>query len=96
MKTIFYIAQGLFFYLLYSMRLFPTHLKKVIIQRKQACKDCPLRVGYFCSNKKMAKAMIVERVDKKMIKTYKIVKGCGCLLPLKRFSGSKCPLDKWL
>ena len=92
MKKIKTIIDSYFALLAYKLDLFPQAVIKVVEQRKEACSDCLLREGNWCSSKKEIKLNFKNR-------TPKSIKGCGCFLPAKQFSilneDNKCPLNLW-
>lgn len=87
MKKIKIIIQAYSFLLLYRLGLLEDSYTETLRQRENACKECPLRKGKWCSKKKV------------VIKNLKIISGCGCYLPAKYFSQDTstplCPMDKW-
>lgn len=98
MKTIKGILQGLYNSILYKIGWLTEHQNKVIKQREEQCATCPLRSGNFCSRHKMLQVKTNKKVMTKYrfyIDEYKIVRGCGCFLALKKFSNSPCPQNLW-
>lgn len=105
------ILTGMFFYVLYKTVGVPEEYEKMLQERKTACGECPLKKENFCSSKYAVKLYpenegenLAVRLTIKSIKAgsrlvyigkvaYK--RGCGCFLPFKQLSVSKCPLDKW-
>ena len=92
MKKIKTIIDSYFALLAYKLDLLPQDVIKVVEQRKQACSDCLLKEGNWCSSKKEIKLNFKNRKPKS-------IKGCGCYLPAKQFSilneENKCPLNLW-
>ena len=92
MKKIKIIIDSYFALLAYKLDLLPQDVVKVVEQRKQACSNCLLKEGNWCSSKKEIKLNFKNR-------TPKSIKGCGCYLHAKQFSilneVNKCPLNLW-
>lgn len=89
------ILRGYFLMIVYALDLYPEENKAIVNQRKSACSECPLRAGSFCSNRKAV--TLTEYPFKGIFRksVTNIVKGCGCFLPAKRLTNSKCPLNRW-
>ena len=90
------ILQGFLYLTIFKIGLIKDHkLLSVIGQRKVSCNSCPLKSGNFCSKKKTVS--INEYKHKGIFKSVltKLIQGCGCYLPAKYFSNSRCPLNRW-
>ena len=88
------ILKGIFLLSLYKLGLTPESFNRRYKQRQNACSDCPLSSGLFCSKKRS-----VSIIDNKRLLTQNptgIVTGCGCIKPIKQATKSPCPLDKWV
>ena len=64
--------------------------KRVLRQRINACEDCILRKGSWCSRRTVT--AIIDKHGKP-----KRVTGCGCFLPSKIFDNTPnpCPKNAW-
>lgn len=92
------IFEGLFWSLIYKTKYYPLEQRLVVEQREKACIDCVLRDGNWCSRKKNVSVKNGKQVVTQynfLDDEYKLVKGCGCWLIIKKFSKSLCPLNKW-
>lgn len=98
LQTAQHIAHALVLMLVRKIGWLPDEYESVIHQREEACSDCQLRDGNWCSKHK---SVTVSTGRKEMTPfgfedwIYERIKGCGCWLTLKRLSNDKCPLNKW-
>ena len=65
--------------------------KRVLRQRINACEDCILRKGSWCSKKNSI--VVIKKGS-----NYETTTGCSCYLPAKIFDDTKdpCPLHRWI
>ena len=91
------IRRSYFQIIIYWLGLYDSDMAKIVVQRKSACKDCPLNDNGWCSKKKQVS--IIDYPHKNIFNKTKtlVITGCGCWLFAKKFSITKspCPLNRW-
>lgn len=70
------ILRGFILLFFYNLGIYPDEERESVKDKENHCKHCPLRRGNWCCKNK----------------EYKGIRGCGCYLPAKRLTESKCPL----
>jgi hypothetical protein len=70
-------------------------IKEEAERKASVCAECPLNVNNYCSKQKQGIVVETFEYNEQIRLKGSIQNGCGCFLPAKTRSDSKCPLGKF-